>query len=79
MGICHAERVERPHSLFYSFSTAWSPCNPVIEKMGEMFPSLTFNYKYYERGMGFAGQLVMKGGKIKTETSQDNYLGGRGG
>lgn len=81
-GICNAKLsrgVPGSRSLFYSFETAWSPCTPVVQRMGELFPKLTFNYRYYEAGMGFAGQLVMKGGKIQTETSRDNYRGRRGG
>lgn len=44
-------------SFQVSFSTAWSPPTPVIQKMGEMFPNLIIEMEYQEEGMGFAGTM----------------------
>ncbi len=42
-------------NINYSFSTAWSPCEPVIAAMAKAFPELDFEYSYDESGMCFAG------------------------
>lgn len=44
--------------LYIFFNTAWSPCEPIIHKLIELYPNLTIDYKYYEPGMGFAGRLI---------------------
>jgi len=69
---------ESSEELFYTFQTAWSPAEPVIKKMGEMFPKLTFDLRYFEQGMGFNGILrIEKGRIVKEETGK--YYGNRGG
>lgn len=50
------------------FNTAWSPPVPVIEKLGELFPDLSFTLHYFEPGAGFAGCLEVEG-----DESSDNY------
>ena len=64
--------------LFYTFNTAWSPILPVIKKMGEMFPKLEFDLRYFEQGMGFNGMFKMKEGKV-TDNKSGEYFGDRGG
>jgi len=65
-------------SAVVSFQTAWSPALPVIQKMSEMFPELSFTLKYFECGGGFKGVYECKAGKVlKNETSK--YKGNRGG
>ena len=54
------EIIEKPRSLFYTFDTAWNPPRPVIHIMTEMFPELRFNLRYWEAGVGFRGQLMIK-------------------
>lgn len=44
----------KEHSTLY-FATAWGPAFPIISALHKRFPKLTFNYEYYERGMGFMG------------------------
>jgi hypothetical protein len=53
--------------VFYSFNTAWSPPVPVIKKMGEMFPSLTFTFSYAEDGEGYKGELEISDGIVVNE------------
>lgn len=65
--------------LLFKFNTAWSAPLPLIVKMGEMFPSLTFKLKYYERGMGFAGVFVVKGKEILEDFCRNDYKGNREG
>ena len=62
-----------------SFSTAWSPAFPLFQKMSEMFPSLTFTVRYFERGMGFQGIYKAKGGSVLEDLSSNDYRGRRGG
>lgn len=35
------------------FSTAWSPPFPIYEKLSEMFPDVTFNYRWADEDIGF--------------------------
>ena len=64
--------------LMYGFDTAWSPPEPFIAKVGEMFPQLKFKLEYWESGMAFSGVFIVKNGQIiKNETY--NYSGKRGG
>jgi len=57
--------------LWYSFESAWSPLCQVIIKMAEMFPTLSFVYKYAEPGVGFAGMLRCKNGETVEDVSYD--------
>lgn len=79
-GISHSNLVdESENRLTYALDSAWSPPLPVIQKMSEVFPELTFKLKYYESANGFKGTFMAKGGKvIKNEYSED-YHGNRGG
>ena len=60
------------------FDTAWAEPTPIIEKLGKMFPSLDFELRYFEGGMGFNGLFICKGGEIKRNSCSD-YFGDRGG
>lgn len=46
------------------FQTAWSPCDPVIAALAEMFPVMRFTYTFYEELMGFCGKRVYENGEI---------------
>lgn len=61
--------------LYYTFDSAWSPPEPVIIKLGEMFPKLTFHLKYSEPGMCFEGDLEIVNGKVTLQECYDmkNY------
>jgi hypothetical protein len=78
-GFCHSRIVDEDDGhIFYQFDTAWSPPEPLIVKMGEMFPELEFELRYYECGAGFQGCLRIEFGKV-VERWEDNYSGDRGG
>lgn len=78
-GICRPDLTgDTDKKLHYFFQTAWSPPNPIIKKMSEMFPKLTFTLKYWEAGSGFRGIFKVKADEvIKSETYA--YSGDRGG
>jgi len=61
-----------------SFKTAWGPPGPLILKLSELFPDLTFTLKYFECGMAFQGVYVCKGGMVLKDCSEW-YGGKRGG
>lgn len=83
-GFCQTELLEEVDfkdgkgELSYTFDTAWSPALPLIKKMGEMFPLLTFDLKYFECGMGFNGWYRVEKGKVVSDLTGD-YFGDRGG
>jgi Ferredoxin-like domain in Api92-like protein len=77
-GICTPELTERKKSLLYGFECAWSPPVPLIRKMGEMFPALSFKLKYFEAGMAFQGVFEMREGHCSIDECK-TYRGNRGG
>jgi hypothetical protein len=86
-GFCDIELVEEIYQkgkddkcseLFYTFNTAWSPALPLIKKMGKMFPSITFDLRYFEQGAGFNGMYIVNKGKV-TQDHSGEYFGDRGG
>lgn len=47
----------------YYFSTAWSPCEPVITAMSEQFPALTFTGVFDEESRAFYYEAVWENGE----------------
>lgn len=58
---------ETSRYIFYRFHTNWSPIIPVIRKMGEMFPKLSFFYGYWSSESCFGGQLNIRKGEVTKE------------
>ncbi|MDD5428764.1 MAG: hypothetical protein PHI58_06000 [Candidatus Omnitrophica bacterium] len=78
-GICYPDLTEKDKKkLRYNFDTAWGPCIPVIFKMSQAFPALTFKMDYFEGGMGFKGRYRVRNGNILQDTNE-NYSGPKGG
>jgi len=76
---CYPELVEETEDeLNYEFRTAWGPPEPVVKKMGEMFPLLDFDLRYFEMGAAFNGILRIEQGEI-TQEEEGKYFGNRGG
>lgn len=66
------------HEWVVDFDTAWSPPVPVIAKLIEDFPKLSFVLRYWEGSNAFRGRLSGKGGKVRTNSIYE-YKGNRGG
>jgi hypothetical protein len=64
--------------LIFNFNTAWAPPEPIIRKLIEMFPGLSFTHEYYEAGACFSGGMTGEEGKV-THTWSSEYYGNRGG
>lgn len=77
-GICHPELVIRPRSLLYTFDSAWSPAEPIIDAMSKQFPDLIFTLRFWEGGMGYQGKVVFRDGII-FDVENRRYYGHRGG
>jgi len=45
---------------YISFLTAWSPPIPILGKLAELHPELTFHLDYHEPGMGFRGEATAR-------------------
>jgi hypothetical protein len=65
------------HALI-TFNTAWTPPLPVIQALGERFPTMRFRLDYYEGVAGYSGTFAMEGGKI-VRNAERAYSGPRGG
>ena len=77
-GFCEVQLVsESDAELQYTFNTAWSPPSPLIKKLGEMFPTLEFELRYFECGAGFNGILRIVEGKV-VDDETGKYWGDRG-
>lgn len=62
-----------------SFTTAWAPPQPVIEKLFELFPMMYFEYEYFESGAAFCGGLFHYPGDDEIRSWSGKYSGSRGG
>ena len=45
-----------------SFFTAWTPPEPIVKKLSEMFPNVSFSMKFTEPGDRFYGRYEYKNG-----------------
>lgn len=63
---------EGDRCVWYSFDTAWSPAEPVIQALSEKFPTLHIEHRYCEGGMSFAGEVIYEGG---VELARNEYSG----
>lgn len=63
----------------FGFSTAWSPPEPVVRALGELFPTVNFQLKYWEGGVGFKGTLEIRKGECVKDETDNSYRGHRGG
>jgi len=82
-GFCHSETISEEEcqgetTLEYRFASAWDPPIPLIKKLGEMFPMLEIELRYFECGAAFNGLYSVKDGQVDiNETGA--YFGHRGG
>jgi hypothetical protein len=53
------------------FLTAWTPPIPVMRKLTEKYPSLSFALEYHERGIGFRGAFEGYFGKVMRDECWD--------
>lgn len=67
------------HIAVYEFSTPWGPPLQFLEKVTDLYRTLTFKLWYWEGGMGFKGHLELKDGEVVSENYNEHYRGNRGG
>lgn len=46
------------------FDTAWSPCRPVIAALAKKYPTMRFEYSFYEIMCGFQGTEIYENGEL---------------
>lgn len=63
----------------YEFATAWSPPFGALATMSKQHPTLTFDLRYWEGGMGFSGRTVIKNNEATVNSYNDGYRGMKGG
>ena len=57
---------------FIQFDTAWSTPKPIIKKLSELYPTLTFYVEYADEDLGSnCGTYQYKNGKLLKETEED--------
>ena len=59
----------------YHFSTAWSPPVAWVEKVAKDWTDLSFELRYEEGGVGFAGYVLFEDGELveNVEVTGDDY------
>ena len=55
-----------------SFNTAWSLPDPILAKMAEMYPELSFHLEVVEEGGFFAGTIDIESGVVNENLTDDN-------
>jgi hypothetical protein len=50
------------HDLEFRFDTAWSPPEPIFEKICETYPDIAFHIVCYDEGSNFSGEGSLAGG-----------------
>jgi len=68
----HITPTKDGYEMLWYFETAWSPAQPVYDKMAEMFPHLEFNYEITEEGNFYAGKLFYQNGELLESIFVDN-------
>lgn len=53
------------------FDTAWSPCQPVIAKLAELYPTLSFKHSFEESGANMSGFDTYENGTLKIHQEGD--------
>ncbi len=53
-----------PSSFTFEYQTAWSPPTPVLTKLFEMFPRLSFTIDYIDEGWLYAGTMTSENGEL---------------
>lgn len=63
------------NELKIEFETAWSPSIPIVDRLAELFPKASINYKYFESDFDFSGIKTYKNGLVieDKEGSYDDY------
>ncbi len=57
----------------FCFNTAWSAPHPVIKRLSEMYPDITFVHKWADEDIGNnCGEREYKGGRVTYENTFDN-------
>jgi hypothetical protein len=64
--------------VVFHFDTAWSPPLPLVRRASELFPTLTFELRYFESLGCFNGMLCCSQGEVSFDESGP-YFGDRGG
>ena len=57
--------------LQYSFSTPWGPPISFLNKIAEDWPSLCFELRFDEPGMGFQGEYAWEFGELVFEYEEE--------
>lgn len=66
--VADVDLVEKKGFIVYSFDTAWSPPEPVLCRLSEMFPDANILLSFYEPGCIGRGSITYKGGEIVNQT-----------
>jgi hypothetical protein len=65
---------EGPSMCVVSFHTAWVPPLPIVRRLANTYPNLTFELTYHEAWAGFSGGVFFEGGKDVAIVKFDSIL-----
>lgn len=78
-GDCRTEVTVEEDKIFITFETPWGPPSGALFVISQLFPGLLFNLRYWECGMGFAGEDEYQNGNLTEIEYTEDYGGSRGG
>jgi hypothetical protein len=64
---CRSKSMKNKATVSYTFTTPWGPAETALQKIGLLYPTLTFICEFEEPGMGFAGRIEVKGESVSRD------------
>ena len=61
------------NQLYIAGDTAWSPCEPIVERISELYPEVHIKHTYDEPGMAFCGVVEYENGNKISEIMENDF------
>lgn len=59
--------------LYITGCTAWSPCEPTIQKLSELYPEVNIQLEYDESGCAFCGKVEYEEGELISQITENDF------
>lgn len=65
--------IKTDHDLYITGCTAWSPCEPTIKRISEIYPEVNIQLEYDEPGCAFCGRVEYEEGNLISELTENDF------
>lgn len=72
-GFDYDNMVKTEKDMFISGCTAWSPCEPIVKRVSELYPEVNIKLEYDEAGCAFCGKVEYEGGEVISEITENDF------